>query len=67
MFNTMFNFTSKTFLMGLAMVIAGILEAVGVPYATELVKLVWPTLTPDVLITTGVGMIFVRDAIQKLM
>jgi len=65
-FTTMFNFNSKTFWMGVAMVAAGVAEAIGVPFVVDFAKMIWPNLTPDVLITTGVGMMFIRDAITKL-
>lgn len=60
-----FNFTSKTFWLGAAMVVAGIVEAIGIPALTAISDTVFPGMESGPLITGGLALIFVRDAIAK--
>lgn len=58
------NFTSKTFWLGLVMVAGGVAEALGLPVVADLVQNVWH-LGPGDLISAGLALIFVKDAIAK--
>lgn len=62
---TFIDFTSKTFWLGALMVLGGIAEAAGVPVVADLVKSVW-NMEPGALISAGLGLIFVKDAIKKV-
>ncbi|MEO1141319.1 MAG: hypothetical protein AAFW66_03095 [Pseudomonadota bacterium] len=61
------NFKSKTFWVGAAMVIAGILQFVapGSPL-TEIVLSFYPDVDPGLLLTNGLVVIFGREALEKI-
>ena len=58
------NFSSKTFWLGLIMVAGGIAEGLALPVIADLVNSVWH-MDPGTLISAGLALIFVKDAIAK--
>lgn len=62
---TFIDFTSKTFWLGALMVLGGIAQATGLPVVADLVMSVW-NMEPGALISAGLGLIFVKDAIKKV-
>lgn len=66
-FATMFNLTSKTFWLGVVMVLAGGFKLLGfdIPLIMDLINNFYPDMDGGTLISAGFGMIFVRDAIAK--
>lgn len=64
-FPSMFDFTSKTFLLGLVMVLAGVGKMLGIPFVVDIINSFYPDMDAGALISAGLAAIFVKDAIQK--
>lgn len=62
---SMFDFTSKTFLLGLLMVVAGIGKLLGIPFVVDVINSFYPEMDAGTLISAGLAAIFVKDAIAK--
>lgn len=62
------DFTSKTVWLGLVMVLAGILKSLGldIPVVMELINSFYPDMDGGGLISAGLGMMFVKEAITKV-
>ncbi len=66
-FTTMFNLASKSFWLGVAMVVAGVFKLMGVdvPIIMDLINSFYPDMDGGTLISGGLGLIFIRDAVEK--
>ena len=66
-FGSMFKFDSKTFWLGVAMVVAGVLKLIGVdiPVLMDLINSIYPNMDGGTLISAGLAAIFVKDAVDK--
>lgn len=61
---TMFNFNSKTFWLGVAMLIAGVMKLGGLDFPA--LNEFYPGADGGTLISGGVALIFLRDAVAKV-
>ena len=57
------RFDSKSFWLGAVMIAAGIVEGASIPMLSDVIDLIWPNMSPDMLINSGLALIFLRDAI----
>ncbi len=63
----MFNLTSKTFWLGVAMIVAGVVKLMGfdIPVISDLITNFYPTMDGGTLISGGFAAIFLKDATNK--
>lgn len=60
--------TSKTFWLGVAMLVAGIIKLAGidVPVLGDLILSAYPDMDGGALLSSGLGLIFLREAVAKV-
>lgn len=64
-FSSMFDFASKTFWLGVVMILAGIGKMAGIPFVVDIINSFYPGMDAGALISAGLAAIFVKDAIAK--